>query len=206
MKNEFTQVMANRTDDELIKIVTAERENYNFEALSAAEDEIEKRQIDTNKFETVKKKSTLEKHRKDTIEKNTVGSSIRFINYLIDSISWLLLAYLIDITVDFLFQKSNHIIFRYSGILSLFGIILIYYSVMEILFQKTVGKFVTQTKVVKLNGEKPTPWNIIGRTLCRFIPFDNISYLFVRNGLHDYLSKTKVLRDLNPADIKDKRQ
>ncbi|WP_417198809.1 RDD family protein [Bizionia sp.] len=65
---------------------------------------------------------------------------------------------------------------------------------MEIKFQKTLGKFITKTKVVKLNREKPNPSDIINRTICRFIPFDGISYLFVKNGLHDYLSKTKVIK------------
>ncbi len=66
---------------------------------------------------------------------------------------------------------------------------------MEIKFQKTLGKFVTKTKVVKLNGEKPTNEDIITRTFCRLIPFDRISFLFVKNGIHDFLSKTKVVKD-----------
>ena len=37
--------------------------------------------------------------------------------------------------------------------------------------------------------------DIITRTFCRLIPFDRISFLFVKNGIHDYLSKTKVVKD-----------
>jgi len=66
---------------------------------------------------------------------------------------------------------------------------------MEIKFQKTVAKFITKTKVVRLDGSKPNDSEIIARTICRLIPFDGISYLFVKNGLHDYLSKTKVVKD-----------
>ena len=46
MENEFTKAMSQRTDDELIKIITADRENYKIEAINAAETEIEKRNID----------------------------------------------------------------------------------------------------------------------------------------------------------------
>ena len=54
---------------------------------------------------------------------------------------------------------------------------------------------VTKTKVVKMNGEKPTDGDIITRTFCRLIPFDRLSFLFVKNGIHDFLSKTKVVKD-----------
>ncbi len=47
MKNEFKQVMSERTDEELIKIVTTERDGYNPIAIEAAESEVEKRNIDT---------------------------------------------------------------------------------------------------------------------------------------------------------------
>jgi uncharacterized RDD family membrane protein YckC len=66
---------------------------------------------------------------------------------------------------------------------------------MEIKFQKTIGKFITKTKVVKLNGEKPESSDIISRTFCRLIPFDRVSFLFMKNGIHDFLSKTKVIKD-----------
>jgi uncharacterized RDD family membrane protein YckC len=66
---------------------------------------------------------------------------------------------------------------------------------MEIKFQKTLGKFITKTKVVKMNGEKPENSDIILRTFCRFLPFDRLSFVFTKNGFHDFLSKTKVIKD-----------
>ena len=71
-----------------------------------------------------------------------------------------------------------------------------YYGIMEIKFQKTVGKFATRTKVVNMNGEKPENAAIISRTFCRLIPFDRVSFLFTKNGIHDFLSKTKVVKDV----------
>ena len=37
MENEFAKVMSERTDEDLIKIVTVERENYNSTAIEAAD-------------------------------------------------------------------------------------------------------------------------------------------------------------------------
>ncbi len=81
------------------------------------------------------------------------------------------------------------------GYVIMFATFIGYYALMEIKFQKTVGKFLTKTRVIKMNGEKPENSDIISRTFCRLIPFDRISFLFVKNGIHDFLSKTKVVKD-----------
>ncbi|WP_349663302.1 RDD family protein [Cellulophaga lytica] len=63
---------------------------------------------------------------------------------------------------------------------------------MEIKFQKTIGKFVTKTKVVKMNGEKPTDGDIMTRTFCRLIPFDRLSFLFVKTEFTIFYRKQKL--------------
>jgi len=40
MENKFSEVMSQRTDEELIKILTVDRERYNPIAIEAAESEI----------------------------------------------------------------------------------------------------------------------------------------------------------------------
>ncbi|REG88385.1 RDD family protein [Flavobacterium aquicola] len=84
-----------------------------------------------------------------------------------------------------------HIILASTFLIS----ILTYYSILEFYFQKTLGKIVTRSKVVAENGEKATFRKIILRTICRFIPIDWVSFIFSRNGMHDKLSKTKVISD-----------
>jgi uncharacterized RDD family membrane protein YckC len=197
MENEFVKVMSERTDEELIKIVTVERERYNPTAIEAADSEIEKRNIDTSELEKIKEKATVEKEQKQKVDSNVVGSGIRFVNFIIDFIIWLILAFIISFIIGLLIPVTA----ESQGILTLFvyvlffGTFIAYYAIMEIKFQKTVGKFVTKTKVVKMNGEKPENGEIITRTFCRLIPFDRISFLFVKNGIHDFLSKTKVVKD-----------
>ena len=190
MENEFAKVMSERTDEELIKIVTVEREGYNPIAIEAADAEVEKRNIDTSEFEKIREKAIIEKEQKQKVDSNTVSSGIRFLNFLIDFIIWLI------ITAIFTFPLSvndgNQMLLGY---VIMFATFIGYYAIMEIKFQKTVGKFITKTKVVKINGEKPENGDILSRTFCRLIPFDRISFVFMKNGIHDMLSKTKVVKD-----------
>jgi uncharacterized RDD family membrane protein YckC len=195
MENEFAKVMSERTDEELIKIVTIERESYNPTAIEAADAEIEKRNIDTSEFEKIKEQATVEKEQIQKVDSNVVGSGIRFVNFLIDFIVWLILAFIVSFIIGIFVQPNDQGLLTLFGYVLIFGTFIAYYAIMEIKFQKTIGKFVTKTKVVKMNGEKPTDGDIITRTFCRLIPFDRLSFLFVKNGIHDFLSKTKVVKD-----------
>lgn len=65
---------------------------------------------------------------------------------------------------------------------------------------RTLGKRMCSTVVVDINGNRPPVWRILIRTLCRFIPFDNISFLFsgwaggtLRGAWHDRISGTYVV-------------
>ena len=195
MENEFAKVMSERTDEELIKIVTADRDKYNPIGIEAAESEVTKRNIDTSKFEEIKVKATTERVAKEKVDSNVVGSGIRFANFLIDFIIWLILAFIVSFVIGLFVQPTDQGIIRLFGYILIFGTFIAYYAIMEIKFQKTVGKFITKTKVVKIDGTKPENSDIIMRTFCRLIPFDRLSFLFVKNGIHDFLSKTKVIKD-----------
>jgi len=197
MENDFAKVMSERTDEELIKIVTAERDKYTPTAIEAAESEVEKRNIDKTKFEVIKEKATTERIAKEQVDSNVVGSGIRFLNLVIDSIVWYVLIIIVFYFYGFfiatIIPTNNSIIIAMINLIIVFGTFFTYHSIMEIKFQKTVGKFITKTKVVKLNGSKPENSDIISRTFCRLIPFDRISFLFMKSGIHDFLSKTKVI-------------
>ena len=67
------------------------------------------------------------------------------------------------------------------------------YTVTEYFFSKTIGKFISRTKVVNLDGTKPGLKRILSRTLCRLIPCEAFSFMFLQNGLHDKFSKTRVI-------------
>jgi len=74
---------------------------------------------------------------------------------------------------------------------------LIYYGFLEFLTGKTIGKYITKTKVVTVEGEQADLKTCLFRSLCRFIPFEPFTFLFGGNtGLHDKLSKTLVIDDV----------
>lgn len=71
----------------------------------------------------------------------------------------------------------------------------IYYFLFELLTQRTLGKFITRTKVVSFDGRKPTLRSVLIRTIGRYIPFEVFSFVGSRNpsGWHDTLSNTAVV-------------
>lgn len=71
---------------------------------------------------------------------------------------------------------------------------LTYYISMETFTSRSVAKFITGTIVVMENGSKPDFGTITKRTLCRFIPFDALSFFSTNGrGWHDSISDTLVV-------------
>jgi len=70
-----------------------------------------------------------------------------------------------------------------------------YYLFFEFLFGKTVGKLLTGTHVVKVNGDKLDFKTSFIRSISRLIPLDALSFLDKSMGWHDALSKTYVVND-----------
>ena len=195
MENNFIKVMSNKTDEELIKIVTVNRTKYQELAIVAAEKEIDSRKIDASKFEKITAKVEIENEIVKKIENNTVKSRIRFLNFTIDFVVVFLLYSMIEPVFEAflpLTSRAELSIFR-IGFLIFF--IALYYIPFEYKTQKTLGKIITKTKVVTLEGNKPEFIDIVSRTFCRLIPFDRFSFFYSRNGFHDAISRTKVIRD-----------
>jgi uncharacterized RDD family membrane protein YckC len=194
MENNFDNVMSKKTNEELINIVTIDINKYQKAAIESAKKEIEIRDIDPHNYIEIVEKITVKNHKIDELHNNTVSSGTRFVNYIIDSI---VITFIIVIIVfsSLFILRTNFQSAYFLVLLMLFLSNLFYYAFMEFKYQKTVSKFITKTKVVNSNGEKPNLNDIIIRTLCRLIPFDRISFLFTKNGFHDKLSNTKVIND-----------
>lgn len=116
--------------------------------------------------------------------------STRFLILIIDNISLVIIGIVIGIIFNDFLQAFNDYIF--STILSI-----IFYVIFEAVWQKTPGKFLTKTKVVTFDGQKPSLKTIIGRSFARLIPFDALSFLGNKYpiGWHDRLSNTLVVPD-----------
>jgi len=130
----------------------------------------------------------------------TVSGGLRFANYIIDFIAYLVLSLLVGMFLGFILLVTGtdaswldnmNMITQYF---LAFIIMSSYYILFEGIFGQTLGKMITGTKVVTENGEKPSLDKIMTRTLCRFIPFEAFSFLGPGAiGWHDSLSKTRVV-------------
>jgi len=113
---------------------------------------------------------------------------IRLLNFIIDSILFFIIVIVFSLLFKNIVEKEH---------LKIFMIFLyyFYYFIFEYFIGQTIGKMITKTKVVNMNDdEKPNLIKITIRTLSRLIPIDFLSYLFMSNGIHDLLSKTKLKR------------
>jgi uncharacterized RDD family membrane protein YckC len=120
----------------------------------------------------------------------------RFVNYVLDISIFLLLGlayryikYVVTFNEIVGFQED---MFKVRLFISV-PIAVVYYSAFEFLFGRTPSKFITQTKVVSIEGGKPSFHKILLRSCCRFIPLNVFSFLFAKLGWHDKISQTRVV-------------
>lgn len=197
MTTDFKDIMSKRTDEELIKIVTVDRDGYQPLAVEAAEEEIKKRNIHTTKIEQVKIDLTTKIEEQKQFEAKKVSSLTRFIHFIVDTIAFCILTMILTYILGLFINPTD------QSLLTIFGYLMLavgffgYYIFMETKYQKTIGKFITKTKVVTKDGANPELGDIVRRTFCRLIPFDRISFLFTANGFHDRLSDTTLIKDEN---------
>jgi uncharacterized RDD family membrane protein YckC len=131
----------------------------------------------------------------------TASQSKRFANYIIDLVFYIIFSSIFGAILGIvlaiispsslaIFEQDNKLINYVLDIIA--G--MIYFSVLEATTGRTIAKLITKTKVVNEKGEKPNFGTIILRSLCRFIPFEPLSFLGSDNsGWHDKLSKTRVI-------------
>jgi len=116
----------------------------------------------------------------------------RFINYVMD-------VFVIQIVFrvlysNFINPNSNGSADVKVNIYAVCIVLFIYY-LFEYYTGKTLEKLITRTKVISIDGEKPTAQQIIYRTLCRIIPFEPFSMFFSFTTWHDDWSDTAVVND-----------
>lgn len=81
---------------------------------------------------------------------------------------------------------------RYST-LFFYLLLFLYYFIFELARGQTLGKMITKTKVVSLDGSSAGVFKIFARSILRLVPIDIVSYLFgTEQGFHDILSGTKL--------------
>jgi uncharacterized RDD family membrane protein YckC len=122
------------------------------------------------------------------------GKGRRFATFVIDYLGFFLFAAGVGVAVGIAFgQAGMAALHRVPGTLLGMGIFFIYYLFFEGVFGRTPGKWLLGTVVVDESGRPPSFGQVLGRTACRFIPFEPLSF-FGTLGWHDGIPKTRVIR------------
>ena len=139
------------------------------------------------------------------VERNKAGQGIRFLNYAIDNLVIYvfffvlgIVAVLMDEYLDISFLLSivdtMSEVNRFEDMLITSFIYFLYVFLMEYFTNgRTIGKYITGTTTLMINGSLPNSKSYLIRTLVRSIPLEAFSFLG-NNGWHDSWSDTRVVR------------
>lgn len=133
--------------------------------------------------------------------RKTVSLEKRLLNHLIDLVCIYLFSIVFGTILGFIlgilwpsslsvFEEDNRVVNYLFGFL----VSMMYYTFLEFTTGRTVGKYITKTRVTTINGDIPGFGTILLRSLCRLIPFEALSFFGAdQSGWHDKLSKTTVI-------------
>ena len=128
-------------------------------------------------------------------------------NFLLDTAFISILSAMVELGLGFtgysaLFKDANPYSFGFAAlprplIAERLLVMFIYYTLQEWTMGRTIGKLITDTQAINDDGNDLTLFRAIIRTMCRFIPFEFLSFLIPRpegiKGWHDSLSRTLVI-------------
>lgn len=122
----------------------------------------------------------------------------RFLGFLVDYVCFIAASFVVGIVWGaaslFLLHRAPD---AHGFGANIFGILVFlgYYLVLEGSTGRTIGKMLTGTRVVDDAGRKPSWKKVLGRTLCRLIPFEAFGVFGGRRlAPHDTIPGTRVVR------------
>lgn len=138
------------------------------------------------------------------VQKNKAEQGLRFANYLIDRIIIIAIIFFIHFILGLIYELTHLQLLRdyfsylekinrledyfFSGISYA-----LYCFIMEKLTNgRTIGKYITKTQAISMDGKKMTTKQLLYRTLSRIVPFEAFSFLG-KLGWHDSWSETRVV-------------
>lgn len=152
------------------------------------------------------------------VDRNRSTKLARFANLIIDRIVIMLIfiafgaisALIFNLTgIDFFLNITVKLsqVNRFWDIL-ITSVVYFTYTLLIEYFTKgrTIGKYITGTKVICIDGTEPTFNDYFIRNISRLVPFDILSFLG-ENGWHDKWSETRVINIKNyQAEIQAKSE
>lgn len=156
----------------------------------------------------------LQKESRPLLDKQDKGETVfrpvnkwnRLLHHLFDTVFYSLAIYSTSSTYRYLLYNTDFFdhpmlasLIRASNtatgayiMLSFFA--LFYYLVLEVVFNITIGKTILGNMIVNDEGARPSIAQRFGRTFCRIIPFNALSFLFSQRGWHDSITNTYVVK------------
>lgn len=186
--DELKATYAKFSDFKLSKLL-GEIDSLTPEAQQVLKAEVEKRNLVNIDFAPI---SAIEP---SVVKEKKIGVapvSDRFFNYLIDMGAFMAFGILFFVYGDPILSSLPPKLLASVSLLILFGFPILNFVVLEGLYGKTIGKFVTKTTVVKLDGTKIGLADSLIRAFGRLIPF---VFMDESMTLHDKISQTYVKVD-----------
>lgn len=126
---------------------------------------------------------------------------LRFANFLIDYIVFNIVSYLVTSAYEALvipqytyIDEDAALVFSLYGVFISIGVFVLFYTSFEYYTKgRSLGKLATNTIAVRLDGSPITFKDALLRSLCRLIPFETFSALFV-TPWHDSITGTTVVK------------
>ncbi len=120
-----------------------------------------------------------------------VGIGTRVLNFIVDTILIAIISMLCYHGWSLYVQFYGYPFFNYGWFF--FGIIFIYYTFFEFIFNRTPGKWLSYSKVVNKQGMRPSFPQILLRSATRLVLIDMFFIPFLDKTLHDFFSNTEVV-------------
>ena len=120
MENKFTKIMNEKADYELLEIVTKLKDDYQLEAVEAAKNELESRNLDNTEIETAQSQLKRKEQIKDKIKQKPLEAGYKILFFLF---GWGIIPWLIASTYKVKgFDKKNKDAWRFIiyGVLTYF--------------------------------------------------------------------------------------
>jgi len=129
------------------------------------------------------------------------GAGLRFANRLIDGV--MVLVVLVKGLGSLYYWINQDLVADSPALIYVFEIplLLMYYLLLESIFNTTAGKCATNTTIVNDSGGRPAFGQVLGRTFCRLIPFEAFSFFGAgARGWHDSITNTYVVQSIDADD------
>ena len=138
-----------------------------------------------------------------TVQNNRASQGTRLLNYLIDFTVFYIFIFFLGIFLGILYaigikaplqlisyiEGNRAFNYLFSSILYFIYI----FSIEYLTKGRSIGKYITKTKVVSVDGTAPTQKDFFIRNISRLVPFDGLSFLKQDGGWHDLWSDTRVV-------------